>query len=662
MRHTNQTRNTRQTKAKSHKRKTQKRRNKSAGSMWPRPPRATSNRRSLVLPRAPQFAPVPPSGPPFSAVPRSPCLAARRHRPAEGADTGAAPFRRPVSPVPEPRPFSVPPLSRSPRSAPIRAGTRLRPLGTCTQTCARGPRPPCRRLDTIASVSVLPLVFTSGWASGVNAYAVVVLLGVFGATGLSDDVPGTLQRPEVLVVAGLLFLCEAVADKIPYVDSAWDAAHTVIRPVAGAWVGALLAGQSGSLSDVAAGLIGGSTALASHTVKAGTRMAVNASPEPFSNIVVSLAEDLGVGALVTFAMFHPEAAAVIAGVVLLAGLVVLCFLVSRSGGSCAAEPGGVRSDGSRRGPGDRPPEPGNTAGHGPAAGLSVAADRVAVMARIAVIGAGTGAMAAAARLAVTATGWRCTSVRRRTAEQCAPRARRLLLRHGPGAPPPPRSTATCSSKPARSRWQYGRARRDRPRVQAVRQGVALQEGGETGVPQFPGADLREGRGPAGAQQTLVGNRPDGSRSASTNKFGHSGSSRRGRRVRSRPPGPGQSRPSAARRPTRAPRPGRRGRPRVRRWAPTAGVPSAKTCRADGSTWVRRRPRAAPPGFDEQVAVDRGEGEEPGPVSKEKPSRSWRRTAPPYVSVRWYTAARWPATASRAAARPIAPSRRRSPVP
>ncbi|MGC0341446.1 DUF4126 domain-containing protein [Streptomyces sp. SLBN-8D4] len=178
-------------------------------------------------------------------------------------------------------------------------------------------------------MSVLPLVFTSGWASGVNAYAVVLLLGLFGATGLSDDVPETLQRPEVLVVAGLLFLCEAVADKIPYVDSAWDAVHTVIRPVAGAWVGALLAGQSGSLSDVAAGLIGGSTALASHTVKAGTRMAVNASPEPFSNIVLSLAEDLGVAGIVTFAVFHPEAAAIIAGLLLAAGLVVLYFLISR---------------------------------------------------------------------------------------------------------------------------------------------------------------------------------------------------------------------------------------------------------------------------------------------------------------------------------------------
>ncbi len=191
------------------------------------------------------------------------------------------------------------------------------------------PCPAGRRLATIASVSVLPLVFTSGWASGINAYAVVLLLGLFGMTGVSDDVPQTLQHPEVLIVAGALFVCEAVADKIPYVDSVWDSVHTVVRPLAGAWVGALLAGQSGSVSDVAAGLIGGSTALASHTVKAGTRMAVNTSPEPFSNFVLSLAEDLGVAGVVSFAMFHPEAAAVVAAVLLAGGLLTLWFLVSR---------------------------------------------------------------------------------------------------------------------------------------------------------------------------------------------------------------------------------------------------------------------------------------------------------------------------------------------
>ncbi|MFF2961261.1 DUF4126 domain-containing protein [Streptomyces sp. NPDC057963] len=178
-------------------------------------------------------------------------------------------------------------------------------------------------------MSVLPLVFTSGWASGINAYAVVLLLGVFGATGLSDEVPASLQRTDVLVVAGVLFLCEVVADKIPYVDSVWDSAHTVIRPVAGAVVAALLAGESGPLPELAAGAVGGSTALMSHLVKAGTRMAVNTSPEPFSNVAMSTAEDLGVAGIVTFAMFHPLVAAAVAGTLLLLGMVILVFLASR---------------------------------------------------------------------------------------------------------------------------------------------------------------------------------------------------------------------------------------------------------------------------------------------------------------------------------------------
>ncbi len=173
------------------------------------------------------------------------------------------------------------------------------------------------------------MIFTSGWASGINAYAVVLLLGVFGATGLSDDVPGALQRTDVLIVAGVLFLCEAVADKIPYVDNVWDSVHTVIRPVAGAVVAALLAGESGSLPELAAGAIGGTTALMSHLVKAGTRMAVNTSPEPFSNIVVSTAEDLAVAGVITFAIFHPVAASVVAAVLLGLGVALVVFLASR---------------------------------------------------------------------------------------------------------------------------------------------------------------------------------------------------------------------------------------------------------------------------------------------------------------------------------------------
>ncbi|MER8070775.1 DUF4126 domain-containing protein [Streptomyces sp. NPDC094034] len=178
-------------------------------------------------------------------------------------------------------------------------------------------------------MSVLPLIFTSGWASGINAYAVVLLFGVFGATGLTDEVPESLQRTDVLIVAGALFLCDTVADKIPYIDSVWDSVHTVIRPVSGAVVGALLAGQSGSLPEIAAGAVGGSTALVSHLVKAGARMAINTSPEPFSNVLVSTAEDLGVAGIIVFAVFHPVAAAVIAGALLVAGLVTVAFLASR---------------------------------------------------------------------------------------------------------------------------------------------------------------------------------------------------------------------------------------------------------------------------------------------------------------------------------------------
>lgn len=202
-------------------------------------------------------------------------------------------------------------------------------LGTDTQSTAPNPTRSPTGVVTITCVSVIPLVFTSGWASGINAYAVVLLLGVFGATGVFDEVPAALQRTDVLIVAGVLFLCEAIADKIPYVDSVWDTAHTVIRPVAGAVIAALLAGESGSLPELAAGAIGGSTALMSHLVKAGTRMAVNTSPEPFSNVAMSVAEDLGVAGVVTFAIFNPVAAAVIAAVLLVLGIVTVVFLASR---------------------------------------------------------------------------------------------------------------------------------------------------------------------------------------------------------------------------------------------------------------------------------------------------------------------------------------------
>jgi len=179
-------------------------------------------------------------------------------------------------------------------------------------------------------VGAVPLIFTSGWASGINAYAVVLLLGLFGRFGGADSVPPVLERTDVLLAAGALFLCEAVLDKIPYVDTVWDAVHTVVRPIAGATVGALLAAHDpGSLGEVAAGAVGGTTALLSHGVKAGLRMAVNTSPEPASNILLSLAEDLSVAGLVTLALFHPWLAASAAAVLLFLGVLVVWFAVTR---------------------------------------------------------------------------------------------------------------------------------------------------------------------------------------------------------------------------------------------------------------------------------------------------------------------------------------------
>ncbi|MEU4113653.1 DUF4126 domain-containing protein [Kitasatospora sp. NPDC028055] len=179
-------------------------------------------------------------------------------------------------------------------------------------------------------MTVLPLIFTSGLASGINAYAVVLLLGLLGRFAGAESVPHALERTDVLVAAAVLFLLEAVADKIPYVDTVWDAVHTVIRPIAGAVVGVLIASADpGSLSEVAAGAMGGTTALVTHLVKASLRMAVNTTPEPFSNIAVSLTEDLSVAGLVTLAIFHPWAAASIAAVLLLVGLLLVWLAVSR---------------------------------------------------------------------------------------------------------------------------------------------------------------------------------------------------------------------------------------------------------------------------------------------------------------------------------------------
>ena len=178
-------------------------------------------------------------------------------------------------------------------------------------------------------MEVLPWVFSSGWASGINGYAVVLLLGLLGRFTGVDGVPPALERTDVLVAAAVLTLLDLVADKVPYLDSAWDAVHTAIRPAIGAAVGALLAGEAGSPNEAVGAATGGLTALASHVVKAGLRLAVNASPEPASNLVVSTAEDLTVASVVGVSVLWPWLAAGVAAVLLLGGLVLVVLLAGR---------------------------------------------------------------------------------------------------------------------------------------------------------------------------------------------------------------------------------------------------------------------------------------------------------------------------------------------
>jgi hypothetical protein len=175
-------------------------------------------------------------------------------------------------------------------------------------------------------VDALALTFSSGWASGINAYLVVLVMGLADRFGSFTDIPDVLARWDVLAVAGFLYAMEFIADKIPFVDSTWDAISTAIRPTAGAVIGVLLAGDASSLDQAVLGVVGGGTALLSHLVKAGGRLAINSSPEPASNILASLTEDMAVLGVVWFALDHPEAAAAIAGVLLLLGLVMLFFV------------------------------------------------------------------------------------------------------------------------------------------------------------------------------------------------------------------------------------------------------------------------------------------------------------------------------------------------
>ena len=180
------------------------------------------------------------------------------------------------------------------------------------------------------AMELVPLVFSSGWASGVNAYLVVLVVGILGRTTDLADIPDALTRTDVLVVAGVLYGMEFVADKIPYIDSTWDAVSTAIRPTAGAVIAVLVAGDASTLEQALLAVLGGGTALASHAVKSGVRLAINTSPEPVTNIGASLGEDLTVAGVVVLALYHPWLALGVTVTLLVTGLVLLFVIMRRA--------------------------------------------------------------------------------------------------------------------------------------------------------------------------------------------------------------------------------------------------------------------------------------------------------------------------------------------
>src|SRR5882672_2522015 len=152
---------------------------------------------------------------------------------------------------------------------------------------------------------------TLGFASGLRLYAVLFIVGGAGYLGWVELPAGlaVLSHPFVLAASGFMCFVEFFADKVPGVDSLWDAVHTLIRIPAGAGLAAAVFGDSSSAAMLAAAILGGTLAAGSHFTKASTRAVINASPEPFSNWGASLTEDLAVGGLLWLAIAHPLAAA-----------------------------------------------------------------------------------------------------------------------------------------------------------------------------------------------------------------------------------------------------------------------------------------------------------------------------------------------------------------
>jgi len=155
--------------------------------------------------------------------------------------------------------------------------------------------------------SIVALSMGAAWASGINLYATIFMLGYMASTG-NITLPAELEvvaNPMVMTAAGFMYCVEFFADKIPGVDSAWDSIHTFIRIPAGAMLASSAVGDVTPAIELTTALLGGALAAGSHTTKAGTRLLINTSPEPISNWTASISEDLIVIGGLWAALHHP---------------------------------------------------------------------------------------------------------------------------------------------------------------------------------------------------------------------------------------------------------------------------------------------------------------------------------------------------------------------
>lgn len=156
-------------------------------------------------------------------------------------------------------------------------------------------------------IATIALTMGTAWASGINLYATIGMLGILGVTGniVLPEHLQVLQDPVVIMAAALMYCVEFFADKTPGVDTGWDAIHSFIRIPAGVMLAAAAVGEVNPALAIAAGILGGTVSATSHIVKAGSRVIINTSPEPFTNWTASLVEDLAVIGGLWTALHYP---------------------------------------------------------------------------------------------------------------------------------------------------------------------------------------------------------------------------------------------------------------------------------------------------------------------------------------------------------------------